>query len=155
MSVTLVTAATVRYVCHIKRWAHQEAVDVRAGGERGGVLGVGGAAVLDADHVGAKLGDVGGDPLADVGVRVLRLLRRRDKARANGPDRLVGDDDCLRVEEMLHLRAWAGRAVEAGAGGSGRYVAGREDGGHERKDVVWGARSGGGRSAAWVAGRRR
>ena len=34
-----------------------------------------------------------GDPLADGGVRLLRLLRRGGHARANRPDRLVGDDD--------------------------------------------------------------
>ena len=44
---------------------HEEAVDVGARRELRGVLGVGRAAVLDADLVSSLLVHVGGDPAAD------------------------------------------------------------------------------------------
>ena len=68
------------------RAAHEEAVDVRAGGELRRVLGVGRAAVLDANLVGGRLVHVFGDVVADALVRLLRLLRRGRDARADGPD---------------------------------------------------------------------
>merc|ERR1719159_2007781 len=56
--------------------AHQEAVDVGARREVGRVLGVGRAAVLDADLVGGLLVDILGDPVADGLVGLLSLLGR-------------------------------------------------------------------------------
>ena len=44
------------------------------------------------------------DELADVLVRVLRLRRRRDLPRADGPDGLVGDDDLAPVADHREHR---------------------------------------------------
>ena len=65
------------------------------------VLGVGRAAVLDADALGDRGAALLGDPLADGLVRLLRLVRRGGDAGADGPDRLVRDHNLGRVEQAL------------------------------------------------------
>ena len=75
------------------RAAHQEAVDVRERRELGRVLSIRAAAVLDADRVRRGAVDVCRDPFSDTFMRFLRLLRGSRFAGADGPDRLVGDDD--------------------------------------------------------------
>mmetsp|Transcript_10753 Transcript_10753/g.43507 ORF Transcript_10753/g.43507 Transcript_10753/m.43507 type:complete len:331 (+) Transcript_10753:158-1150(+) len=77
--------------------ADEEAVDVGSRGKGGGVLVVGRAAILDADRVGDRGGDLVGDPGPDLGVRLLGLLGRRGEARADGPHRLVGDHEVREV----------------------------------------------------------
>ena len=74
------------------RTADEGTVDVRAGHQLGGVVGLHAAAVLDAD-LGGGVGAVEfGDDGADEGVRVLRLLGGGGDAGADGPDGFVGDD---------------------------------------------------------------
>mmetsp|Transcript_30987 Transcript_30987/g.64961 ORF Transcript_30987/g.64961 Transcript_30987/m.64961 type:complete len:294 (+) Transcript_30987:307-1188(+) len=83
---------------------HQKAVDVRHRGEVGRVLRVGGPTVLNADLIGSLLVDIGGDPLTQSLVRLLRLLRRGGHPSADGPHGLVGDDHARLVLERLEDR---------------------------------------------------
>jgi len=73
--------------------ADEEAVDVGALGQLAAVLGVDGAAVLDAGLVGDLLAHALLEPLSQLGVDLLGLGRGSDDARADGPNGLVGDDD--------------------------------------------------------------
>ena len=52
-----------------------------------------GSTVDDPGGVGDRLGDSLGEVGSDVLVRVLGLLRGRDVAGSDRPDRLVGDND--------------------------------------------------------------
>ena len=75
----------------------------------------GAAAVLDADLVGRFLVDGAGDVVADALVRLLRLLRRRRHARADGPDLVrenMVDVDIPWRRVAAAPRPWRGHSVE-------------------------------------------
>ena len=76
-----------------RRPADERAVDVRLGHDRRDVAGLHRAAVEHAHAVGQVAGVELGQLGADRGADLLRVLGRRDLAGADGPDRLVGDDD--------------------------------------------------------------
>mmetsp|Transcript_16968 Transcript_16968/g.37260 ORF Transcript_16968/g.37260 Transcript_16968/m.37260 type:complete len:299 (+) Transcript_16968:40-936(+) len=82
----------------------EEAVDVRHRREVRRVLGVGRAAILDADGLSHLRRGLLGDQLADARVRVLRILRRSREAGADGPDGLVRNDHLLGIEQAIDLR---------------------------------------------------
>ena len=73
--------------------ADEAAVNVGAGEQVGGVVGLHGAAVLDADGVGGGLTGTLGDGLADDAADAVGLVGGADFAGADGPDGLVGEDD--------------------------------------------------------------
>jgi hypothetical protein len=75
--------------------ANQETVDIGLLGQLAAVLLADGATVDDADVLRGLGGDVVAEPLADGGVDLLGLLGGSDLAGADGPDRLVGNDDLL------------------------------------------------------------
>src|SRR4051812_15088437 len=76
--------------------AHQRAVDVGACQKLFGVVGLDAAAVENTSLF-AEVRVQGGQPLADGGVDFLGLLGGGDLARADGPDRLVGDHAETRI----------------------------------------------------------
>ena len=78
-----------------RRAADERAVDVRLGGELGGVVGLDRAAV-EHRHVEDRL---------DERVRLLRDLGRRGLAGADRPDRLVGDHEVVGVGDTVGDRA--------------------------------------------------
>ena len=105
------------------RAADEEAIDVGLRRQLGRIRRVRRAAVLDAD-VGRELrADGAREVLANAGVRLLRLHRRGRDARADGPHRLVGDDDtrvvleCAQAgQDIVQLGATLGHhGVEADA----------------------------------------
>ncbi len=73
--------------------ADEGAVDVGAGEEFGGVVGLDAPAILDDDPLRRRLAELGGEVGADRGVHRLGLLRGGGQAGADRPDRLVGQDD--------------------------------------------------------------
>ncbi len=77
--------------------ADEAAVHVRLGYQLVGVLGVHGAAVLNGNAVGGFLVVQAGDHLADLGADLVGLLSGSGLAGADGPDRLVGDDNSLQL----------------------------------------------------------
>mmetsp|Transcript_11641 Transcript_11641/g.31335 ORF Transcript_11641/g.31335 Transcript_11641/m.31335 type:complete len:782 (-) Transcript_11641:241-2586(-) len=83
--------------------ADEKAVDVGLADELLAVLRRHAAAVLDLDVVSDLGADGGLEVGADGGVRLLGLIRGGDLAGADGPDRLVGDDDLLGVEKTVDL----------------------------------------------------
>ena len=95
-----------------RRPADEGAVDVLLGHDRRDVAGLHRTAVEHADavrHVAAvELGELGADRRADL----LRVLGRGDLTGADGPDRLVGDDDAagLLDGDVLRGRPRPGRA---------------------------------------------
>mmetsp|Transcript_96606 Transcript_96606/g.275713 ORF Transcript_96606/g.275713 Transcript_96606/m.275713 type:complete len:299 (+) Transcript_96606:300-1196(+) len=76
-----------------RRSANEEAVDVGAPAELGGVAALHRAAVLDPRGRGDGGRHVSGQPGADEGVDLLGLRRSRDLAGADGPHWLVGNGD--------------------------------------------------------------
>jgi hypothetical protein len=60
-----------------------------------------GTTVKNSHRVGSLLGDIGGEPLSDLSVRLLSNLGRGSLAGADSPDGLVGNDDLGPV--LAHL----------------------------------------------------
>mmetsp|Transcript_141995 Transcript_141995/g.453949 ORF Transcript_141995/g.453949 Transcript_141995/m.453949 type:complete len:285 (+) Transcript_141995:118-972(+) len=85
------------------RAAHEEAIDVWASRKLRRVLRVRRATVLDADACSALLAHIGSDPLANLRMRLLRLLGGGGDTSADSPDWLVRDDHLLRVQHALDL----------------------------------------------------
>mmetsp|Transcript_28638 Transcript_28638/g.91721 ORF Transcript_28638/g.91721 Transcript_28638/m.91721 type:complete len:312 (+) Transcript_28638:246-1181(+) len=99
--------------------ADEGAVDVGARHQVVDVVVVDRATVLDHHRVGNLLAVVLDEPAADVRVRLLRHLGRRREAGADGPHRLVRDDDVLhhrRVHPRQSLGELRGANVERLAG---------------------------------------
>mmetsp|Transcript_33690 Transcript_33690/g.103994 ORF Transcript_33690/g.103994 Transcript_33690/m.103994 type:complete len:286 (-) Transcript_33690:19-876(-) len=83
---------------------NQEAVDVFLGVQVVRRAGGDGAAVEDAERAADLVRHVARDPLADERVHLLGLLRRGDLAGADGPNRLVRDDDLVPLGLTQHRR---------------------------------------------------
>jgi hypothetical protein len=106
-----------------RRAADQRAVHIRLAHQLLGVVRLHAAAVLNAHLFGRGFVEQLHQHGANERVRVLRLLRRGGLARANRPDRFVGDDGFnhlfpgqsgeaaahLRFENFFHLAAFAFR----------------------------------------------
>ena len=75
-----------------RRAAHQRAVDIRLCQQTRSVAGLHRAPILDSDAVGRAAMALP-EPVAYVGVYVLRLGWRCGAAGADGPDRLIGNCD--------------------------------------------------------------
>src|SRR5262249_44531575 len=73
------------------RSPHQRPIDVGLTEQRRRVVRLDAAPVLDDEHLRRRVAAQLADAFADEGVCILRLLRRRVDAGADGPDRLVGD----------------------------------------------------------------
>src|SRR5438309_741109 len=85
-----------------RRPADQPAVNVRLVHETFGVLRLHTPAVDDPYAIGKVLVPSPGNGLTDISMNFLRLLISGVAASADGPDRLIGDDDSPNI---LHLRA--------------------------------------------------
>mmetsp|Transcript_10580 Transcript_10580/g.20415 ORF Transcript_10580/g.20415 Transcript_10580/m.20415 type:complete len:308 (+) Transcript_10580:491-1414(+) len=101
---------------------NQEAVDVGHRGELGSVLGVGRAAVLDADGIGHSRGNPLGNQIADTCVGRLSILWTGSETSADGPDGLVRNHHLLGVkhpvdqcELLVHLKQDGWEALFADA----------------------------------------
>lgn len=80
--------------------ANQETINIWLLAKLLAVLLADTATIQDAGLVGNGLAHVLGQPLADGGVDLLGLLSGGDLAGADGPDRLVGDDDLAPVGDL-------------------------------------------------------
>mmetsp|Transcript_80217 Transcript_80217/g.211445 ORF Transcript_80217/g.211445 Transcript_80217/m.211445 type:complete len:396 (+) Transcript_80217:145-1332(+) len=80
--------------------AYEEAVDVGLGDELLAVLRCHASAVQDTHAIGDLLGHSAGNHLADGRVSILGLFGSGHLARADGPHRLVGDDNLLPVLDL-------------------------------------------------------
>ena len=72
--------------------AHQGPIDIRLAHQFSGIGRLDAAAILNADAFGHRLVKQLRQAAADEGMDVLRLLGRRVAARADGPDRFIGQD---------------------------------------------------------------
>lgn len=91
------------------RASNKEAVNILLLGQLPAVLLTDRSAIDDARLLGRLAADLLGQPHADGGVHLLRLLRAGDLAGANGPDGLVGNDDLAPVRYLLGDGAELGR----------------------------------------------
>ena len=73
--------------------SHESAVNIRLSHELLDVAGLGASAVKDARGVGGRIAVVGAQGLANGVADLLRVICGGGLAGADGPDRLVGDDD--------------------------------------------------------------
>ena len=86
----------------VKRSAtDEEAVNVLLAGKVVTIVGIDGAAVLDADFLCNAITNGFGQPVADVRVHLLRLLGSGNAAGADGPHRLVSDDNVAPVRDFI------------------------------------------------------
>lgn len=112
-NVTAILTATSRYaylyLCvdnvHERRLqarsANQEAIDISLRRQLAAVLLAHAAAINDARALRRLRADSISKPLANRLVHLLRLLRRRHLARANGPDRLIRNDNLAPVLDLV------------------------------------------------------
>mmetsp|Transcript_55543 Transcript_55543/g.91995 ORF Transcript_55543/g.91995 Transcript_55543/m.91995 type:complete len:217 (-) Transcript_55543:190-840(-) len=83
--------------------ADKEAINIRTRREVRCILGVGRTSILDANSSSTISAHILRDPFTNCLVSLLRLLRRRSDASANGPDGLICDDDFSRIKQTLDL----------------------------------------------------